>query len=124
MRPWVKSLWNGVQYCADCVVLLACWALWIGLGVLLAAQVGIAIPREFAVPDFVLRSIEARFTASNVNARFGRATFNPTGGVLLENVSLSLPEFAEPVVKIRAVLVHLDPWALLEGRLEVRRVQA
>src|SRR5687768_15764501 len=116
MRPWVKSLWHGVRYCADCIVLLACWMLWIALGALFAAQLGIAFSREFAVPDFVLRSLEARFTASNVSARFGRATFDPTGGVLIENLSLTLPEFNEPVVKARAVFVELDPWLLLTGK--------
>ena len=91
MRPWVKSLWGLVQYGADCVVLLACWAVWVALAVLLVAQVGIATSREFAVPDFVLRSIEARFTASNVNARFGHATFNPTG---LRGMLEALPQVA------------------------------
>jgi hypothetical protein len=123
MRRVLKSLWRGVQYVADCVVLLACWALWIALGVLLAAQAGIMFSREFAVPAFVLRSIEERFTASHVNARFGRAIFDPTGGVLLENVSFSLPEFSEPVVRARAVFVELDPWLLFAGRLEARRVR-
>ena len=123
-RPRPKPFWKVVRYCADCVGLLVCWALWIALGALLAIQTGIAVSKEFAVPDFVLRSIEERFTASNVNARFGRATFDPTGGVLLENLSLSLPAFIEPVVNARAVLVQLDPWLLLAGNLEVRRIRA
>ncbi|HTO02160.1 MAG TPA: hypothetical protein VL069_00595, partial [Opitutus sp.] len=124
MRPWVKSLWAAVRYCADCVGLLLCWALWIVLGGLLAAQIGIALSREFAVPKFVLRSIEARFTASDVKARFGHATFDPTGGVLIKDVSLSLPEFSEPVINAGAVFVKLDPWLLLAGILEVRGVRA
>jgi hypothetical protein len=71
----------------------------------------------------VLRSIEERFTASHVNARFGRAIFDPTGGILLENVSFSLPEFSEPVIRARAIFVELDPWLLLAGRLEARHVR-
>ena len=123
MRQVLKSLWHGVQYVADCIVLLACWTMWIALGGVLAAQLGIMFTREFAVPAFVLRSIEERFTASHVNARFGRAIFDPTGGILLENVSLSLPEFSEPVIRARAIFVELDPWLLLAGRLEARRVR-
>lgn len=124
MRPRVNSFKHAARYCVDCLLLLACWALWIALGGLLAAQLGIAFSREFAVPTFVLRAIEEGFTASQVNARFGRATFDPTGGVLLENVSLSLPEFSEPVVDARAVFVELNPWLLLAGKFEATRVHA
>ena len=124
MRPWVKSLWRGIQYGADVIVLMACWAVWIALIGLLGVQIGIAIKRELAVPEFVLRSIEERFTASHVNARFGRATFDPTGGILLENLALSLPEFSEPIVHARAVFVELNPWLLLAGEIEARRIHA
>ncbi|MEO7968282.1 MAG: hypothetical protein ABIS34_05800, partial [Opitutus sp.] len=120
----MKSLWSGVQYCADCIVLLACWSMWIALVVLLGFQISIAVSHELAVPTFVLRSIEQRFTASHVNARFGRATFDPTGGVLLENLSLSLSEFSEPIVHARAVFMELNPWLLLAGEIEARRVHA
>lgn len=105
-------------------LLLSCWALWIILAGLLAAQIGIALSRQFAVPAFVLRQIEERFNASHVSARFGRATFDPTGGILLENVSFSLAEFSEPVVHSRALLLELDPWLLLSGQIETRRIHA
>ena len=124
MRLSLKSLWHAAQWCTDYIVLFACWALWIALGGFIVVQLVVSSSRELAVPDFVLRSLEERFTASHINARFGRATFNPTGGVLLENVSLSLPEFNEPIVNARAVFVELDPWLLLAGKLEARRVHA
>jgi hypothetical protein len=124
MRPWIKLIWQGVQYVADCIVLLACWALWIGLAGLIFIQLKVAFSRELAVPDFVLRSIEARFTASQINARFGRATFDPEGRILLENLTLASPDFDEPIVTVRAALLDLNPWMLLNGELETRRVRA
>jgi len=124
MNPWAKSLWHGVQFCADCIVLVACWSLWVALIVLLAVQLHIATSRELAVPEFVLRAIEGRFTASHVNARFGRATFDATGGLLLEKVALSLPEFTEPVATAHAVYVEIDPWLLAVGKLQAQRIHA
>ncbi|MEO6001631.1 MAG: AsmA-like C-terminal region-containing protein [Opitutus sp.] len=124
MRPWAKSLWAGIQFVADSIVLLACWALWLALGGLFALQLRIAFSSELAVPGFVLRSLEERFTASHVQVRFGRATFDATGNILLEKVTLSLPEFNEPVATVRAVLVELDPWLLMVGQLEAHRVHA
>lgn len=110
--------------CGDTLLTLACWVLWLALGLALIVQIGIALSNELAVPKFVLRSFEERLQASNLYPRFGRATFDPGGGVLLENVSLSLPEYDEPVVDLRAVYLELDPWLLLAGRFEAQRVHA
>lgn len=124
MKPWLKQTGKVLRYCADCIVLLACWGLWLVLGALLAAQLAVIITKEFAVPEFALRSIEQRFTAAGVTAHFGRATFDVRGRILLENVRLSLPEFAEPVVDLRALYIELDPWLMLSGRIEPHGVRA
>jgi len=76
---------------------------------LFVVQIGIAFSNELKLPAFVLRSLEARFDASHVKARFGNARFDPAGRVLLENLQLSIPEFGEPVVDVRAVFIELDP---------------
>lgn len=122
MIDWRQHLRHGLHFCSDCLLLLGCWVLWLLLGAALAVQVAVVVSKEFAVPAFVLRSIEGQFIASGVKAHFGRTTFDVSGGVLLENVQLSLPQFAEPIAEARAVFVQLDPWALLTGRIEPRRV--
>lgn len=124
MRPWLRPLWSAARYGGDALVTLVCWTLWLALGILLIVQVVVAVRREFQVPEFMLRAIEQRVTASGAAARFGRALFDPAGGVLLENLELSLPAFAEPVIGARAVYVELDPWALCLGRVEAQRVHA
>ena len=74
MRPALKSLWHVVQYGADCIVLCACWALWIALGVLFVVQIGIAFSRELAVPvsEFVHIVRLLTFSGSHPHLSDGR----------------------------------------------------
>ena len=120
---WLTLCGQGARWCAACVWSFAVWTLWLALALLLAVQIYIASTNELELPGFVLRELEARLTASGVQPAFGRATFDPSGRVLIENVRLSLPAFAEPVVSVRAAYVRLDPWALAVGKFEPREVR-
>lgn len=123
MKPWLKLCWQGTYFCATCLASFCLWTLWLGLVILLVFQIFIATSRELALPDFVLRSLEQRLAASGVRAEFGRASFDPTGRVLIEQARVLLPAFSEPVVSARSVYLTLDPWALLVGRVEPRELQ-
>lgn len=124
MSAVLKNLGHGLRFCAACAGTLLLWVLWLALAILLTIQIGIAFSHELAVPRSILRSIEARFAASHVAVHFGRATFDPRGRVLLERLQLSLPDAAEPIASVRAVLVELDPWLLAVGKVEPRHVRA
>lgn len=124
MSSRFDSFWKGLRYCGDCAALLLCWVLWLALGAALALQVAVVVSKEFAVPAFALRAIEERLGEAGVGVRFGRATCDARGELLLENLKLSLPEFPDPVVTVRAVYIELDPWQLLAGRVEPRRLRA
>lgn len=124
MFRWLKKLGPATRFCGDALLSLACWTLWLALVALLVVQIGIALSSQLTVPKFVLRNFEARIQASNIEPRFGRATFDPRGRILLENVQLSLPAYHEPVVDIRAVFLELDPWLLLAGQFEPLRLHA
>jgi hypothetical protein len=102
---------------------IALWTLWLALSVVLAAQLYVAVARELPVPAFILRRIERDIAGSGVRAVFGRTSFDPTGRVLIEHAELSLPEISEPVVRIRAAFVELNPWLLLVGRFEPRKIR-
>jgi hypothetical protein len=115
--------WQGTRFCVAYLVSFATWSLWLALGLVLAGQLYIASTSELEVPAFLLRSLESRLAATGVRAEFGRTSFDPTGRVLIEDVRVSLPAFAEPVVRARAVYVQLDPWALAAGRFDPRKVQ-
>lgn len=122
MSNWRQHTWHSLRFCGECLGLLGCWILWLVLAAALALQVAVIVSKEFTVPAFVLRSLEERFTAAGVTARFGRATFDASGDVLLENMQLSMPQFAEPIAQARAVFIEIDPWSLFAGRVEPRRV--
>ncbi len=121
-RP-LQLLWQGARFCGSSALAFVVWTVWLGLALLLAVQVYIASTNELEVPGFLLRGLEDRLAASGIRASFGRTSFDPTGRVLLEDVQLSLPAFAEPVVAVRAIYARLDPWALALGKFEPREVR-
>ncbi|MEO6245221.1 MAG: AsmA-like C-terminal region-containing protein [Opitutaceae bacterium] len=94
------------------------WSAWLALSLALAAQLYILNSRELALPDFALRQIEAQLAESGLRASFGRAAFDPSGRILIENLRLSLPAFPEPVLAARTVYVRVSPTPLLAGRIE------
>ncbi len=101
----------------------ALWTLWLALGLLLTLQLYVLTSSELAVPGFALRRIEARLAEAGLQANFSRATFDPTGRVLLENVKLSLPGIPDPIVTARSLFVRVKPWPLLVGSFEPQEIQ-
>lgn len=124
MQKWLQLCRRVGRFCATCLLSFAIWTLWLGLVILLVGQSYIAINRELALPPIILRAFEERLAASGVSVDFGRASFDSTGHVLLQNARLFLPNFAEPVASVRAVHVSLNPWAMLAGRFEPRTLDA
>ncbi len=120
-RP--SQLRQGLRTCAGVVGAFVLWALWLALAVALATQLYIGFAHELPVPGFVLRRVERDIAEAGVRVTFGRATFDPTGRVLLEDTQLALPEFPDPIVRIRAAYVQLNPWSLVVGRFEPRTIQ-
>jgi hypothetical protein len=102
---------------------LLVWTLWLGLALLLAFQVYVASVNQLEIPRFVLRAFELRLAASGMHASVGRTRFDPSGRVLMEDVSLTLPAFNEPLISAHAVYARLDPWALAFGRFEPIELQ-
>lgn len=106
---------NLFRFCASCVSTLLCWAVWIVLGITLATLLYIGLAEELPVPDFLLRRAEARMAASGFELKFGRARFDPTGKVLLENVELRSRQFEDPLLTCRLLYVRHNFWSLLSG---------
>ncbi len=122
MKPWLNTCWRGTRLCGACLLGLARWTLWLALCLLLALQVWVATSQELAVPGFVLRMLEARLALSRVQVKFGHAQFDPSGRILIDGLTLSLPAFAEPIAVTRAAYLEFDPWLLLAGKFEPRRL--
>jgi hypothetical protein len=106
---------RGARACAGLLGTLVLWTSWLALLLLLAAQAYVATVNELPVPRFVLNMIQARLAESGVGVHIGRATFDPSGRVLLRDAELHLAAFPEPAVTARAIFVRVDPWAFLAG---------
>ncbi|HWA09979.1 MAG TPA: AsmA-like C-terminal region-containing protein [Opitutaceae bacterium] len=118
MKPFLQLCWQGTRHAVGAVFSLAVWSLWLALAVVLGVLIWCAVAREMAVPGFVLRALEDRLAASQLQATFGHTSFDPSGRILVENVRILSPSFKEPLVTVRAAYARLDPWALLAGRFE------
>ena len=71
--------------CAAFLGTVLLWTLWLGLTILLIFQAYIASVNEMPVPRFLLHAIEAHLAESGATVKFGQATFDPSGRVLLKN---------------------------------------
>ncbi|AOS43098.1 hypothetical protein Verru16b_00139 [Lacunisphaera limnophila] len=119
-HSWFKT---GLHFCGSCVVTLLCWTLWIGLGALLVLLLYIALAKELPVPDYVLRRTEVELARSGLILKFGRARFDPTGKVLLEDVRVHTTAFEDPLLTCRLLYVRHDFWSLLSGQTTPAEIQ-
>ncbi len=115
--------WLATRTLVSWVLTFALWTLWLALALLLAVQIYVITAREVAVPGLVLTALEEQIASGGFRAKFGRTSFDLSGGMMLENVALSLPAFAEPVITARSVFVRLDPLLLAIGLVEPREVR-
>jgi hypothetical protein len=123
MKKWIHWSSRGIRLGASSLFSFVVWTFWLALAVLLFVQLYIVSANELALPGFVLRHIESRLAEAGWRATFGRTSFDPAGRVLIENIRLSMPAFAEPVVTARALYVQLNPWPLMVGRIEPREMR-
>ncbi len=123
MKSWAQLCSHGARAVAGGVFSFVLWTLWLGLALLLALQVYVVVAEQLALPAFALRQLESRLAESGLRATFGRTSFDPTGRILMEDVRVSLPGFAEPIATVSAIYVHLNPLYLLVGRIEPSEVR-
>jgi hypothetical protein len=117
-----SPLWFTCRWCGSCACSFARWTLWLLLSALLALQLYVVAARQFPVPAFLLRAIESRLAVSQLTVHFRSASFDPSGRLLAEDVSLESRTFAEPLFTARALYMRLDPWALLAGHFDPREI--
>ncbi len=119
-----RSCIAGARYCASGLLTAGLWTTWLLLLLLLAFQGYIASVKEIEVPRFLLRAIEGHLAEYGLSVVFGRATFDPSGRVLIQKARFKLASFSEPIVTARAIYIRLDPLALVEGRFEPSEIRA
>lgn len=111
-----KPVIAALRFCVSCVATMLCWVVWIALGVTFAALLYVAVAHELPVPGFVLRRAEAEIAKAGLTLKFGRARFDPTGKLLLENVQFHSGQFEEPLLTCRVLYLRRDFWSVLAGR--------
>ncbi len=119
----MRSMRPALRACASVALLVAIRAIWLLLVAALGLQIWILARRELELPDFALRAIERRLAASEITVRFGRAVFDPTGRLLLEQVQLFGPDETGPLVTIRAAYARLEFLPLLIGEVRVHEIR-
>ncbi|HEX2855809.1 MAG TPA: AsmA-like C-terminal region-containing protein [Opitutaceae bacterium] len=119
MNRGAQILRHMLRFVGSAVVSLVVWTLWLALTVLLGLQIYIISTSELAVPGWMMSAAEKRLATYGINAKFGRTSFDPAGSVFVENASLVLPSFNEPVVTAGGVFVRFDPWSLMRGKVEL-----
>lgn len=123
MKRWLQLGGKAIQILGNWGGSFALWSIWLALSVVLIVQLYIASARELSLPDFVLRRIEAELAKSGLRATFSRTSFDPLGRILVENVRVWLPAYADPVVTARAVFVQVNPLMLVVGQVEPTEIK-
>src|SRR5690349_16317394 len=120
MKPWVEVCSRFARTLVGAVGSFILWTFWLALVCLVVVQLFIITANELSIPEPILRRIEARLEEEGIKATFGRTSFDPAGRVLIENLQLSLPAFAEPVITCRSVYLRLNLLFLAMGQFEPR----
>jgi hypothetical protein len=111
-----SSVESVTRFCLSSLANVACWALWIVLGLVLAAQIWIITAHELPVPAFVLRLVEKRLAEANLDATFADAHFDPTGKLLVQAVRVRSRQFEDPLLLGRSLYVRKGVWSYLSGQ--------
>ena len=112
-----------LRFCLSCCNAVLCWALWLTLTGTMATLGYVAYVKELPVPEFVLRRAERELVAANIDVSFGRARFDLTGRILLEDVRLRSQQFQEPLLASRLVYLDLNFWSLLAGHTNPKEIR-
>ncbi len=99
------------------------WTTWVLLLAILAGQVYLLSARRVPVPQVLRKAIEERLAAHGLRLSLGRSVMSLAGRFILEDVRLGTLGTPEPLITVRAVYVHLDPWDLLLGQIDINEVR-
>lgn len=123
MKAWVEVCSRTLRMIGWTLGSFILWTLWLALTALVFLQLYIITANELSIPEPVLRHLESKLAEAGIRATFSRTSFDPSGRVLMENVRISLPAYAEPVLTCRSIFVELSPYYLAMGRIEPRNVR-
>ncbi len=120
----LRSTWQAGLWCTRKCCLMALWSLWLLMIATACLEFYVLRAHELTLPGPVHRLIERRLAEKGFEVTFTHATFDFSGRILLENVSLGPTSTPTALVTARSVYVKLDPLDLAIGRLDVQSVSA
>jgi hypothetical protein len=123
MSTFGRFVGQTLRFVAGSVGSFVLWTFWLGLVLLATLQIYIASTNQVAVPGFVLDRLQGPLNASGIRVTFDRASFDPTGRILIHAPHVYLSEFDDAVVTAQAAYIGLDPWALIVGKVDAREVR-
>lgn len=115
-----KYTWPVCRGCLRAAGTLVLWVVWAALGLLLYAQLRIATSDEIAIPDAVLRNIEARLAGRGLHFTFGAINCDSKGRILVRDFSLFAKTHDDPVLTAKSVRFEVNPYALLAHKVMPR----
>ncbi|MFA6959598.1 MAG: AsmA-like C-terminal region-containing protein [Opitutaceae bacterium] len=99
------------------------WSTWLLLLAIFAGQIYLLSSRHVPVPGPLRLIVEDRLAEHGLRLRYSRGRMDFAGHLILENVRVS--PFASPGLNAtaRTLYLHLDPWSLLLGRVELEELR-
>ncbi len=121
VRPVQRSFLG--QCLHDLLDLVGCGLLWATLVGLIILQAWVLLSGELKLPDFLHKALQSQLAEQGLKAEYSRVLMDPSGSVLVENISLATPENPDPLATARTLLVRLDPWQLLTGKVQITDIE-
>lgn len=119
-----RRAWHVCGWCALQGGRLCLWTAWLLLIAALAAQGYLLSLRSLPISGPLQRFVERRLAEEGLRLDYSQGSINFEGHLLLENVRLSASGSpADPLATARFIYVHIDPWDLLAGRIDVKELR-
>lgn len=122
MRSLLHVCRHGAGFCFHCCCSFVCWGVWLVLVLLLIGQLWIATTHTLELPGPVLRYLEHQADALGLTLRCKRVLFTPSGHLQVENFTVGVSSFDEPILKGSLLRTRIDPWGTLIGYEEARHL--
>jgi len=113
-----KSSLKGAWFALSGLVTFSFWTVWLVLALILGLQIYIASTNQLQVPGFVQKAILDKLAISGLHISFGNTIFDPSGSILIENATVTLDGFDEPIATVQSLYARIDAAALAFKRVE------
>jgi len=123
MSRWMLAPLQALRLLVSSAGTLILWVIWLHLLVLAVYQASIIARREFVVPEWIRARLNESIASAGLSLSTGTVSFDPTGRAVLQDLQLSDLGSGEPLLRVKAAFIELDPLLFLTRRLELHSVE-